>query len=102
MPAFSLIVNLKTNTRNMTLDENRGYLLEAGFPQTILPVLDAYTESATLGYPMQPLILSKLHLDIVKTMVGALLNCSLDYGRQFSYTFFGIFDYGHQSPFNKS
>lgn len=50
-------------------------------------MLDAYTdgedEVATTEsgvYPLQPLRLSKLHLEIVKTMVGALLNCTLDYG----------------------
>ena len=62
-------------------DENRGYLLEAGFPQAVLPILDAYTKPVVLSYPIRALQLSTLHLDIVKTMVGALLNCSLDYGR---------------------
>lgn len=60
-------------------DENRGTLLEAGFPQTVLGLLESYAESVK---PAQrdPFPFSVPDLKIVKTAIGFLLNASVGYG----------------------
>lgn len=61
-------------------DENRSYLLEAGFPQTVVALLEGYAESAKPD-DTAPLAISVADLKIVKTAIGVLLNASFGYGR---------------------
>lgn len=67
-------------------DENRGHLLEAGFPQEVVSLLEAYagTISKDANSPREPLPLSVPHLKIVKTSIGMLLNVTIGYGRVIS------------------
>lgn len=60
-------------------DENRNYLLEAGFPQRVVSLLEGYAESLK-PEQSEPLPLSIPDLKIVKTSIGVLLNASLGYG----------------------
>ena len=63
-------------------DENRGNLLEAGFPQTVVTLLESYSESIPQKRRLtDPLPLHPEDLKIVKTAVGVILNISLGYGR---------------------
>ncbi|KAK7693611.1 hypothetical protein QCA50_003180 [Cerrena zonata] len=62
----------------MDHDENRGALLESGFPQTVVCVLESYAEELEPAN-RAPLPLSIPDLRIVKTCVGALLNLSLGF-----------------------
>ena len=63
-------------------DENRGSLLEAGFPQTVVTLLESYSESIpTKRRLTDPLPIHPEDLKIVKTAVGVILNISLGYGR---------------------
>lgn len=61
-------------------DENRGHLLEAGFLQTTLSILEGYVEPVPASPPSQPWPLSLMDLKIVKTAVGVVLNISLGFG----------------------
>ncbi|KAI0748021.1 hypothetical protein C8Q80DRAFT_1219351 [Daedaleopsis nitida] len=62
----------------MDHDENRGFLLEAGFPQTVLSLLESYAESVK---PAQrtPFAISIPELKVVKTAIGFLLNASVGF-----------------------
>ena len=63
-------------------DENRGYLLEAGFPQTVLALLEGYAEYVKPDQAgIDPLPMSIADLNIVKTAIGVLLNASFGYGK---------------------
>ncbi|GBE82337.1 hypothetical protein BKA93DRAFT_760564 [Sparassis latifolia] len=59
-------------------DENRGYLLEAGFPQTVVSLLEGYAESIQPNQAV-PLPLSIPDLNVVRTSIGLLLNASISY-----------------------
>lgn len=61
-----------------SLDDNREYLLEAGFPQAVISLLEGYAESIPLT-PTGHLPLSISDIKIVKTAIGVLLNASLGY-----------------------
>ena len=61
------------------VDENRGYLLEAGFPQTVLSLLESYAESVDPAQT-EPYVISIPDLKIVRTAIGFLLNASVGYG----------------------
>ncbi|KAF9653096.1 hypothetical protein BDM02DRAFT_3153321 [Thelephora ganbajun] len=64
----------------MDHDENRGNLLEAGFPQTVVTLLESYSESIPPGHRLtDPLPIHPEDLKIVKTAVGVILNISLGY-----------------------
>lgn len=63
----------------MCSDENRGYLLEAGFPQTVLNLLEGYAESVDPAQA-EPYVISISDLKIVRTAIGFLLNASVGYG----------------------
>jgi hypothetical protein len=68
-------------------DENRGNLLEAGFPQTVVILLESYSESIPPKRRLaDPLPIHPEDLKIVKTAVGVILNVSLGYGRSLSLT----------------
>ena len=54
-------------------------MLEAGFPQTVLGLLESYAESVKVAQWI-PLPISIPDLKIVKTAVGFLLNASVGYG----------------------
>ena len=60
-------------------DENRGFLLEAGFPQSVLTLLESYAESVQPAQ-QKPFEMSIPDLKIVKTAIGFLLNASVGYG----------------------
>ncbi|KDQ61324.1 hypothetical protein JAAARDRAFT_82449, partial [Jaapia argillacea MUCL 33604] len=59
-------------------DENRSLLLDAGFPQAVLSLLESYADliSPTRPYS-EPLPLSLLDLKVVRTAIGVLLNASI-------------------------
>ncbi|KIP09107.1 hypothetical protein PHLGIDRAFT_103348 [Phlebiopsis gigantea 11061_1 CR5-6] len=64
----------------MDHDDNRSHLLEAGFPQTVLALLEVYADSVNPTHPSrEPLPLSIADLKIVKTAIGVLLNASFGY-----------------------
>lgn len=60
-------------------DDNRGALLDAGFPETVLALLEGYTAPIMSGHS-EPLSISIPDLRIVKTAIGFLLNVSVGYG----------------------
>ncbi|KAI0950311.1 hypothetical protein AcV7_008820 [Taiwanofungus camphoratus] len=62
----------------MDHDENRSLLLEAGFPQTVVSLLEGYTESIQSDNA-GALPLSIQDLKVVKTAIGLLLNASIGY-----------------------
>ncbi|THH32127.1 hypothetical protein EUX98_g2076 [Antrodiella citrinella] len=59
-------------------DEGRASLLEAGFPQAVVSLLEGYSDTIKLN-ETGPMELSMLDLLIVKTAIGVLLNSSLGY-----------------------
>ena len=63
-------------------DENRGNLLEAGFPQTVVTLLESYSEAIPSKRRLTdgPLPIHPEDLKIVKTAIGVILNVSLGYG----------------------
>ncbi|KAJ4488004.1 hypothetical protein J3R30DRAFT_3280675 [Lentinula aciculospora] len=63
----------------MDHDDNRTSLLDAGFPQTLVSLLEAYTNSIDPSSEWQPLPLSLPHLKVVRTALGVLLNASVGY-----------------------
>lgn len=60
-------------------DQNRGHLLEAGFPQAVVSLLEGYTDTIPEEPQMDPFPMSTAHLQVVKTAVGVLLNATLTY-----------------------
>ena len=85
---FQDLHNLNHHLRS---DENRGNLLEAGFPQTVVTLLESYSESIPPKRRLtDPLPIHPEDLKIVKTAVGVILNVSLGYGRSFTLTFGSI------------
>ncbi|KAI0316683.1 hypothetical protein OF83DRAFT_1193499 [Amylostereum chailletii] len=63
----------------MDNDPNRGQLLDAEFPQSIVHMLEGYLESIPHEYSGKPLPLSIPDLKVVKTSIGVLLNASIGY-----------------------
>ncbi|TDL27510.1 hypothetical protein BD410DRAFT_782602 [Rickenella mellea] len=66
---------------NLCMDhnDNRGYLLEAGFPQTTLSLLEAYADIVPAVPQTNPVVFSIKDLKVIKTAIGELLNASLGY-----------------------
>ncbi|KZT11398.1 uncharacterized protein LAESUDRAFT_734264 [Laetiporus sulphureus 93-53] len=62
----------------MDHDENRGHLLEAGFPQTVVTLLEGYADRVPSDFA-GPMALSMQDLKVVKTSIGFLLNVSIGY-----------------------
>lgn len=60
-------------------DQNRGNLLEAGFPQAVVSLLEGYSELVPSGPQADPLPLSIPHLEVIKIAIGVLLNTSLGF-----------------------
>ncbi|KAI5122938.1 hypothetical protein M0805_006820 [Coniferiporia weirii] len=77
----SAIFELLRVGANLCMDhnENRGYLLDSGFPQLVVSLLEGYAETLPEIPSQQPIPLSNPHLGIIKTAIGALLNLSLGY-----------------------
>lgn len=79
-----MVCSIRTIVESLThetpLDENRGHLLEAGFPQAIVTVLEGYTEELPPLPFSKPLDLPIYDIKIIKTAIGVLLNASLGYG----------------------
>jgi len=65
-----------------SLDENRGHLLEAGFPQEIVLLLEGYAGAIpkNVTQSKEPLPITIPHLKIVRTAIAVLLNASIGYG----------------------
>lgn len=61
-------------------DENRAALLEVGFPQAVMTLLEGYAETIPSPPDLRPLSLSIPHLKIVRTSIGVLLNASIGFG----------------------
>jgi len=61
-------------------DENRAALLEVGFPQAVMTLLEGYAETIPSPPDLRPLPLSIPHLKIVRTSIGVLLNASIGFG----------------------
>ncbi|KAJ3525511.1 hypothetical protein NM688_g8391 [Phlebia brevispora] len=62
----------------MDHDDNRSYLEDAGFPPTVVSLLEGYADQVTPDQT-EPLALSLADLKIVKTAIGVLLNASVGY-----------------------
>lgn len=64
------------------IDENRGHLLEAGFPQEVVSLLEGYVSTIPDDFTSlrEPLPLTIPHLRIIKTSIGALLNAVISSG----------------------
>ncbi|KAI0646953.1 hypothetical protein C8Q79DRAFT_957140 [Trametes meyenii] len=62
----------------MDHDGNRGVLLDAGFPQTVVGLLESYAESVKPAQ-REATAISIPDLKIVKTAIGFLLNASVGY-----------------------
>ncbi|KZT68996.1 hypothetical protein DAEQUDRAFT_727172 [Daedalea quercina L-15889] len=62
----------------MDHDENRGHLLEAGYLDTVVQILENYAQLIP-PTPSAPLPLSIPDLKVVKTSIGLLLNASIGY-----------------------
>ncbi|KAI8998730.1 hypothetical protein BD414DRAFT_475906 [Trametes punicea] len=62
----------------MDHDDNRGVLLDAGFPQTVVGLLESYVELVTPAQ-REAFPISIPDLRIVKTAIGFLLNASVGY-----------------------
>ena len=60
-------------------DDNRSYLEEAGFLQSVVSLLEGYAEQVVTDN-FDPLPLSLLDLKIVRTAIGVLLNASIGFG----------------------
>jgi len=61
-------------------DDNRAALLEVGFPQAVITLLEGYAETIPSPSDTGTLSLSIPHLSIVRTSIGVLLNASLNFG----------------------
>ncbi|KAF4614699.1 hypothetical protein D9613_003020 [Agrocybe pediades] len=66
---------------NLCMDhnDNRAALLEVGFPQSVLSLLEGYAEGIPSPPLGSPLLLSISHLKVVRTAIGVLLNASIGY-----------------------
>lgn len=62
------------------LDGNRSHLLEAGFPQILVSLLEGYAEAISPLPNMKILTLSLPHLRVIRTAIGVLLNASIGFG----------------------
>ncbi|KAJ7632571.1 hypothetical protein FB45DRAFT_507396 [Roridomyces roridus] len=78
IPAVFEILRVSANLC-MDHDDNRALLLEAGLPQAIVSLLEAYAETIPSPPSTTPLPLTIPHLKIVRTAIGVLLNASLNY-----------------------
>ena len=75
-------IDVHSLNHRLQSDENRGNLLEAGFPQTVVTLLESYSESIPPKRRLtDPLQIHPEDLKIVKTAIGVILNISLGYGR---------------------
>lgn len=63
-----------------SVDENREHLLESGFLNALVTLLERYTDLIPTDKPTDFLPLSVAHLKVVRTTIGVLLNASLGYG----------------------
>jgi len=63
----------------IVIDDNRAALLEAGFPQVVITLLEGYAETIPHPPAAEPLPLTIAHLNIVRTCIGVLLNASLNF-----------------------
>lgn len=63
----------------MDHDGNRSHLLEAGFPQILVSLLEGYAEAISPLPNMKILTLSLPHLRVIRTAIGVLLNASIGF-----------------------
>jgi hypothetical protein len=62
------------------LDGNRAHLLEAGFPQVLVSLLEGYAEAISPLPNTKILSISLPHLRVIRTAIGVLLNASIGFG----------------------
>ncbi|KAF8797982.1 hypothetical protein BYT27DRAFT_7228589 [Phlegmacium glaucopus] len=63
----------------MDHDENRAALLDVGFPQAVMSLLEGYAETIPFPRNLEPLSLSIPHLKLIRTSIGVLLNASIGF-----------------------
>ena len=63
--------------------ENRAALLDAGLPQELANLLESYADMCPEIPCNKEISLPEIHLKIVRTIVGALLNLTTDFGVHF-------------------
>ena len=61
-------------------DENRGHLLDAEFPQSVVALLASYEKAIPADRKTGLLPMTVPHLKVVKTAIGVLLNACIGYG----------------------
>lgn len=76
----SLITCADLAISDATLDGNRAHLLEAGFPQALVSLLEGYAEAISPLPNTKILAISLPHLKVIKTAIGVLLNASIGFG----------------------
>ncbi|KAJ7452474.1 hypothetical protein B0H11DRAFT_293903 [Mycena galericulata] len=78
VPAVFELLRVSANLC-MDHDDNRSQLLDAGLPQTVVSLLEGYSESIPDPPSSEPLPLTIPHLKVVRTAIGVLLNACLNY-----------------------
>ncbi|PFH54395.1 hypothetical protein AMATHDRAFT_186396 [Amanita thiersii Skay4041] len=80
--AYTASVNeLLRVAANLCMDhnDNRGHLLEAGFPQATAALLENYVELLPSPPHTRPFAFAASHLNILRSAIGVLLNSSIGY-----------------------
>lgn len=60
--------------------ENRSVALEAGFPQTVVLILEGYVEQIRPLPVTTPIAIPLMHLTVIKAAIGFIINVSLSHG----------------------
>ncbi|KAF8741027.1 hypothetical protein AX14_006226 [Amanita brunnescens Koide BX004] len=63
----------------MDHNENRGHLLEAGFPQATSSLLECYVDLVPQPPTTRPVPFTAPHLNVIRSAIGVLLNSSVGY-----------------------
>ncbi|KAF8266452.1 hypothetical protein EI94DRAFT_1830630 [Lactarius quietus] len=79
LPALYETLRVGANICVDHADENRGQLLDSGFLNALVTLLQRYTDLIPPDKPTEFLPLSVAHLKVVRTAIGVLLNASLGY-----------------------
>ncbi|KAK2466957.1 hypothetical protein APHAL10511_001215 [Amanita phalloides] len=66
---------------NLSMDhnDNRGHLLEAGFPQATSSLLESYMDLVPQPPTLNPFPFTAPHLSVIRSAIGVLLNSSVGY-----------------------
>lgn len=81
LPYTAAVNELLRVAANLCMDhnENRGYLLEAGFPQATSALLESYADLVPQPPTMKPFPFTAPHLSVIRSAIGVLLNSSVGY-----------------------